>query len=270
MVLAAVAIYRGDPAEARTTLQPAVAREEFRDELRVSRLRLMQGWLAAVEGDTGASLAILRPLVAAAANDIGAWRWSPPWMRTFAGIGLAANDDRFAQATAAIAELGARRNPGVPTMAGVALQVRGLLEQDAHVLGQAVDVLHQGPRPLLLAQALADHAAALRAAGGIAAADARMGEAVAGFDALGAVPGRWPARPPARYRRRAASTPARRRRAPRMAWALSLRLSGGWRTSSAPGAAAGWPPRSSAYRRTRSTLTCGPRSPSSASGPVCS
>ncbi|MDX6342323.1 MAG: hypothetical protein QOH87_2461 [Trebonia sp.] len=47
-------------------MQPAVAREEFRDELRVSRLRLMQGWLAAVEGDTGASLAILRPLVAAA------------------------------------------------------------------------------------------------------------------------------------------------------------------------------------------------------------
>ena len=189
MVLAAVAIYRGDPAEARTTLQPAVAREEFRDELRVSRLRLMQGWLAAVEGDTGASLAILRPLVAAAANDIGAWRWSPPWMRTFAGIGLAANDDRFAQATAAIAELGARRNPGVPTMAGVALQARGLVEQDAHVLGQAVDVLRQGPRPLLLAQALADHAGALRAAGDIAAADARMGEAVAGFDALGAVPG---------------------------------------------------------------------------------
>ena len=108
MVLAAVAIYRGDPAEARTTLQPAVAREEFRDELRVSRLRLMQGWLAAVEGDTGASLAILRPLVAAAANDVGAWRWSPPWIRTFAGIGLAANDDRFAQATAAIAELGVR------------------------------------------------------------------------------------------------------------------------------------------------------------------
>jgi DNA-binding CsgD family transcriptional regulator len=77
----------------------------------------------------------------------------------------------------------------VPTMAGVALQVRGLVEQDAHLLGQAVDVLRQGPRPLLLAQALADHAAALRAGGDIAAADARMGKAVAGFDALGAVPG---------------------------------------------------------------------------------
>jgi DNA-binding CsgD family transcriptional regulator len=50
-------------------------------------------------------------------------------------------------------------------------------------------VLRQGPRPLLLAQALADHPAALRAAGDVAAADAWMGEAVAGFDALGAVPG---------------------------------------------------------------------------------
>jgi DNA-binding CsgD family transcriptional regulator len=188
MVQAAVAIYRGDPAAARAVLQPAVEREEFRDELRVSRLRLMQGWLAAVDGDTAASLDILRPLVAAAANGIGAWCWSPPWMRTFAGIGLTANDGQFAQATAAIAELGAERNPGVPTMEGVALQVRGLVGQDAGLLGRAVDVLREGPRPLLLAQALADHAAALRAGGDTPAADARMAEALAGFDALGAVP----------------------------------------------------------------------------------
>jgi DNA-binding CsgD family transcriptional regulator len=188
MILAAVAIYRGDPSGARATLQPPLAREESRDELRVSQLRLMQGWLAAVEGDLAASLAILRPMVWAATEGIDAWCWSPPWMRTFAGIGLAARDSQFAQATATIAELGAERNPGVPTMAGVALQVRGLVDADIDILGRAVSVLRQGPRPLLLAQALSDHAAALRAGGNAAAARARMDEAAAGFAALGPVP----------------------------------------------------------------------------------
>jgi DNA-binding CsgD family transcriptional regulator len=189
MVLTAVAIYRGDLVLARTSLQPATEREETRDELRVSRLRLVQGWLAAAEGDAGASLAILRPLVSAAGEGTHAWCWSPPWMRTFAGIGLAAGDDGFAQATATLAERGAERNPGVPTMLGLALNVRGLVERDACVLGRAVDVLRQAPRPLLLAQALADHAAALQTAGDTAAADAEMAEAVVCFGAVNAVPG---------------------------------------------------------------------------------
>ncbi|MEV6923801.1 hypothetical protein AB0M46_04710 [Dactylosporangium sp. NPDC051485] len=94
-----------------------------------------------------------------------AWVWSPPWMRTFAGIGLAAGDAEFIAATVHIAELGAERNPGVATLAGVALQVRGLVEGDVRLLGRAVDVLRTAPRPIILAQALADHAQALRAAG---------------------------------------------------------------------------------------------------------
>jgi hypothetical protein len=118
MVLSAVAIYHGDLALARTSLQPVMEREESRDELRVSRLRLMQGWLLAAEGDTGGSLAVLRPLVTAAGGGTHAWCWSPPWMRTSAGIGLAARDNGFADATATLAELGAERNPGVPTMRG--------------------------------------------------------------------------------------------------------------------------------------------------------
>lgn len=207
MVLAAVAIYRGNPAEAQAVLEPAVARVEVRDELRVSRLRLMQGWLAGAQGHLEQSLEILRPLVAAASHGVGAWCWSPPWMRTFAGIGLAVGDTEFARATASIAELGAERNPGVDTMAGVAFQVRGLVERDVGLLGQAVEVLRRGPRPLLLAQALADHASGLRGEGETAAADTRMAEARAGFQALGAVPGALAGTPTARV------TPAERKRA---------------------------------------------------------
>jgi DNA-binding CsgD family transcriptional regulator/tetratricopeptide (TPR) repeat protein len=189
MVLAAVAVYRGEPDEAFTTLEPAVARVEFRDELRISRLRLMQGWLAGAQGHLEPSLAILRPLLSAAAAGNGSWCWSPPWMRTLAGIGVAASDIGFARAAASIAELGAERNPGVETMAGVALQLRGFVEQDAQLLEQAVEVLRRGPRPLILAQALADHATVLRAGGETAAADVRMGEALASFAALGVAPG---------------------------------------------------------------------------------
>jgi DNA-binding CsgD family transcriptional regulator len=189
MVLAGVAIYRGDLVQARNHLHPVEEREESRDELRASRLRLMQGWLLAEEGNLTASLDILRPLMSAAPAGIHAWSWSPPWMRTFAGIGRAAGDEDFEQATVRVAELGAERNPGIVTMSGVALQVRGFVERDAALLAQAVEVLRGGPRPMLLAQAIADHAEVLRRSGSTAAAEASQAEANARFDALGAVAG---------------------------------------------------------------------------------
>jgi DNA-binding CsgD family transcriptional regulator len=189
MVLSGIAVYRGNIAAARTLLKPAELSEESQDELRVSGLRLMQGWLAAQEGDLEVSIGILRPLVSAATEGIHAWSWSPPWMRAFAGIGLAANDQAFAEDAAHVAELGAERNPGVNTMTGVALQVRGLVNKDPDALGRAVRVLRAAPRPLLLAQALADHAAALMAVGQAAAASKRMAEASSRFASLGAIPG---------------------------------------------------------------------------------
>ena len=189
MVLSGIAVYRGNIVEARALLKPAELSEESQDESRVSGLRLMQGWLAAQEGDLEVSIGILRPLVSTAAEGIHAWSWSPPWMRTFAGIGLAANDQAFAENAAHVAELGAERNPGVNTMAGVALQVRGLVNKDPDALGRAVSILRAAPRPLLLAQALADHAAALMAVGQVAAASKRMAEASSCFANLGAIPG---------------------------------------------------------------------------------
>lgn len=172
----------------------------------------MQGWLAAQEGDLGASIGILRPLVSAPAEGSQAWSWSPPWMRAFAGIGLAADDQAFAEDAAHVAELGAERNPGVDTMAGVALQVRGLVDKDPGALGRAVSFLRAAPRPLLLAQALADHAAALMAVGQVAAASKRMEEASSRFDNIGAMPGALAGAatretPRARRRRGAAAQP---------------------------------------------------------------
>ena len=86
--------------------------------------------------------------------------------------------DRAEQATTAIEDLAAR-NPGVATLAGVALRCRGLLDDDPAVLERAVTEYRAGPRPLELALACEDAARALGATG-------RVGEARPLFDdALG-------------------------------------------------------------------------------------
>jgi DNA-binding CsgD family transcriptional regulator/tetratricopeptide (TPR) repeat protein len=153
MVLAAVATYRGDPARATELLIPV---EEDDEELRVPRLRLMQGWLKASTGDFGASLAILGPLLDRAGEFEDPWPWSPPWMRILARIGLEAGDRKFARKAGDIADLVAQRNPGVATLDGTAMHIHGLLSDDPTMLADAVRVLRESPRALLLADALTD------------------------------------------------------------------------------------------------------------------
>jgi DNA-binding CsgD family transcriptional regulator len=80
-------------------------------------------------------------------------------------LARAAGDrQRAEQAATAIKDLMVR-NPGVATLAGVALRSRGLLEDDPEVLLRAVDAYRTGPRPLELALACEDAARALGAAG---------------------------------------------------------------------------------------------------------
>lgn len=156
MVLAAVATYRNNPAKATELLIPVEEDDQASDKRRVPRLRLMQGWLKASTGDFGTSLAILGPLLDRAGEFEDPWPWSPPWMRIVARIGLDAGDRDFARKAAGIADLVAQRNPGVPTLEGTALHIHALLADDAAVLADAVRILRDSPRPLLLADALTD------------------------------------------------------------------------------------------------------------------
>lgn len=159
MVLAAVATYRGDPAGATDLLLPV----DDDHERRVPRLRLMQGWLKASTGDFGSSLAILGPLLDTAGEFEDPWPWSPPWMRILARIGLDAGNREFARKAADIADLVAQRNPGVATLDGTALHIHGSLADDPALLADAVRVLRESPRPLLLADALKDLGSSLLA-----------------------------------------------------------------------------------------------------------
>ncbi|CAN5361957.1 hypothetical protein BH09ACT7_BH09ACT7_60030 [soil metagenome] len=161
MVLAGAAIYRGDFARARDLLVSLEDNAEAADELRVTRLRLMQAWLKFETGDAPASLAILKPLLDSAENFRDSWPWSPPWMRLPVQVGLAVGDRTFAAKAAEFVELLAQRNPGVTTLDGTALLVRGALAGDTAILGAAVAVLRNSPRALMLADALNDYGAAL-------------------------------------------------------------------------------------------------------------
>lgn len=156
MVLAAIASYRGEIARATDLLAPFEERSGLADGDRSPRLRLMQGWMKASAGDLAGSLAILGPLLEPAEDVRDPWPWTPPWMRILVRIGLDAGDREFALNASHFTDLAALRNPGVPTLEGAALHVRGLLTDDPDVLARAVSTLRRSPRPMVLADALAD------------------------------------------------------------------------------------------------------------------
>jgi DNA-binding CsgD family transcriptional regulator len=158
MVLALLAAYRGDVTSASTHLMPVVDSAQGH---RAPGVRLMQGWIKAETGDLAGSLAILRPLLDTVGDLRDPWPWAPPRMRVLARIGLEAGDQDFARRAADLADLMAQRNPGVATLDGTALHIRGVLADDPAMLADAVRVLRDSPRPQLLADALADLGASL-------------------------------------------------------------------------------------------------------------
>lgn len=153
MVLAFLAAYRGDVTGASTHLMPVI---DSPNGHRTPGVRLMQGWVKAENGDLAGSLAVLRPLLDTVGELRDPWPWAPPRMRVLARIGLGAGDPDFAGRAADLADLVAQRNPGVATLDGTALQVRGVLADDPAMLADAVRILRNSPRPQILADALAD------------------------------------------------------------------------------------------------------------------
>jgi len=107
-------------------------------------------------------------------------------MRTLAGIAITAGNLQFAHDSVALAESAAARNPAVASLEGVALQTRGLVEDDPDLLGKAVDVLRSAPRPLLLSSALTDLGTVLLANGRSAEAIPLLEEAETRYEKLGA------------------------------------------------------------------------------------
>jgi DNA-binding CsgD family transcriptional regulator len=100
-------------------------------------------------------------------------------------LALAAGEhSRARQVAVAVAEVAARND--VPSLAGAALRCRGLVEDDPEVLRAAVDAYGQGPRPLELALAAEDAAAALARRGNPDAAVALLERALGVYERLDA------------------------------------------------------------------------------------
>jgi DNA-binding CsgD family transcriptional regulator/tetratricopeptide (TPR) repeat protein len=106
----------------------------------------------------------------------------PDLIRLARGAGDLGRAEQAASAIEAIAA----RNPGVATLTGAARRCRGLLEDDPEVLLGAVAAYRAGPRPLTLALACEDAAAALGRAGDVTRARPLLDDALAVYERLDA------------------------------------------------------------------------------------
>lgn len=93
------------------------------------------------------------------------WRLLRTWVDSAVRMALRGADHTLAADLAAQAEAHARRNPAVPTAAGIAAQVHGLVNGDLAMLERSVELLKASPRPLVRAAAHADLGQALLVAG---------------------------------------------------------------------------------------------------------
>jgi DNA-binding CsgD family transcriptional regulator len=150
-LLSLAALQRGDVAGARQSLTRGFGPAGAEDERRVPSLLLVRGWVTAAEGDVGEAVSLLSPLVFAGREERDPWPWKAGWLRTLAQLGMAAGAGGFTEEVVALAEIGAERNPNVPSLAGTALQLRGATRRDLQLLHRAADVLARSPRPLMRA-----------------------------------------------------------------------------------------------------------------------
>lgn len=184
-VLTAVALIRGDVAGARSRV--ALGGHPDAAELaHVPVVTLVRGWLAAAEGDPGFAVTQLTPLLAGALDERDPWPWKPGWLRLLTRIGRAAGDAGFARQAVHLAAEGARRNPGVATFEAIALNLRGLLDDDLAPLARAAGLAPDSPRPLVRAAVFEDYGRALLRAGDVTAGAARLDQAWAIYDEAGA------------------------------------------------------------------------------------
>ncbi|HEV7709760.1 MAG TPA: AAA family ATPase [Asanoa sp.] len=186
LVLAGLALLRGELAEANAHLAPARGGGLAEDSVRLPGVRLMEGWLAASDGRPDDARKILRPMLFAARESRADWPWRPGWMRIFVRVGRATGDQRFTHEAVSIAAEGAARNPGVASFKGAALALRGLVDKDLDKLAEATVVLDRSPRPMLRANAAEDHGRLLLTLGARDRGIAELDRAWAIYHGLGA------------------------------------------------------------------------------------
>jgi predicted ATPase/DNA-binding CsgD family transcriptional regulator len=150
LIRAFVALLRGEPALAAQRLGLALDLTDGQQSEHPG-VTFTQGWLTALQGDLDISRQVLSRLLAAPYHARNYWAWWPCWMAIIFEVGMACGDSDFTSSAVEIAEEGARRNPDVATLTGLALNMRGLFNRDLAMVAESVGVLQHSPRRLVRA-----------------------------------------------------------------------------------------------------------------------
>jgi DNA-binding CsgD family transcriptional regulator len=150
LMRATVALLRGQPELAARRLQPA-ARLADNDAIQHPGLSLLSGWLMTEQGDVDSGRRMLSELLESAQGTRSYWAWWPCFATVLFSIGLISGATDITERTVEFTEEGARRNPEVATLNGLALNLRGMLHGDRAMVAESVKILQQSPRPVLRA-----------------------------------------------------------------------------------------------------------------------
>jgi len=180
-----VALLRGEMALAAQRLRLA---SDLTDETSSEHpgVTFTQGWLTALQGDLDNSRLILSRLLAAPHPSRSYWAWWPCWMTIIFEVGMACGAADFTECAVEIAEEGARRNPDVATLTGLALNMRGLFNRDQATVAESLKVLQHSPRLVLRAAGAEGYGTMLLDAGQRAAALRQLDAAWDDYDHMGA------------------------------------------------------------------------------------
>jgi DNA-binding CsgD family transcriptional regulator/tetratricopeptide (TPR) repeat protein len=201
LVLSRIAYLRDDLPALREQLTKAETGPSGDDGTHTALVRIIRFWVAVASDDPAGALDTIRAILDDVATQLHRCRWEPAWPVEAVRVALAGGAPELAEeVTASVRQL-ATDNPGVPTAVGLVRHLDGLLGDDADTLAEAVTKLRSGPRPLVLAEALADY-------GRKRPAEAALTEAAQLFAAAGVRTNPAPARPTVGW---AALTPAEHR-----------------------------------------------------------
>jgi DNA-binding CsgD family transcriptional regulator len=182
-----IALMRGEPAvaERRLSLVADVIGEA--DAAVHPGFVFCQGWLSAVRGDPRHAMAIWSQLLDQPAESNTYSAWWPCWMPVLLEAGMACGASDLMKTTVVIAEEAAARNPGVATLTGLAVYLRGLFSNDLPMVAESVEILRRCPRLGIRAVGTENYGLMLLRAGerqlGLARLDAAWGD----YDQMGAL-----------------------------------------------------------------------------------
>ncbi|HXM57511.1 MAG TPA: AAA family ATPase [Candidatus Dormibacteraeota bacterium] len=185
-VLAEVAVRRGELATARAHAVRAAALPD--DAWGLAHRGWPMALVAAAEGQPETAIEALDDALAGLRRRrFGVAVLDPARLPVIVRMALRTGDIGRAELVAAAARELADRNPGARDVAGAAAHASGLLDDDPATLGEAVELLRAGQRPIAVAEALEDYGGTLlRARADRAEAVAALDEAHCRFTAAGA------------------------------------------------------------------------------------